>query len=70
MFCTDAFLAWNVGVKFVHIAESIQSVGVLWDGCRFEARNTGSHLTPADDANLQCVYFAAKTVVVNAGWKA
>ena len=60
----------RIGVKFGHIAESILLVGVLWDGCRSEARNTGSYLTPADDANLQCVYSAAKTVIVNAGWKA
>ena len=48
--CT--FLAWNVGVKFVHMAESILLVGVLWVGCRSEARNTGSYLTPADDDNF------------------
>ena len=67
-FCTDcASLAWNVGVKFVHMAESILLVGDLWDGCRSIARNTRSHPTAADDANFQCVYSAAKIVVVNAG---
>ena len=60
----------RIEVEFVNIAESILLVGVLWDECRSEARNTRSYLMPADDANLQCVYSAAKIVVVKAGWKA
>ena len=65
-----AFRAWNVGVNFIHGAEFILLVGVLWDECRSEARNTGSSLTPADDANLRCVYSAARIMIVNAGCKA
>ena len=62
------FLEHNVGYGIGVVCFLL--VGILWDGCRSEAGNTGSYLTPADDANLQCMYSVAKIVVINAGWKA